>query len=107
MLPQRYRKKIKIDKQRGCWLWQGEVTWNGYGRAWFMNYRYVSHRLFYWLLVKDNFCLEDYKIELDHLCETRNCCNPRHMEKVKRQVNIKRKFRRKKRITENGELKVR
>jgi hypothetical protein len=33
---------------------------------------------------------------LDHLCETRNCWNPLHLEEVKQSVNEKRKHRRRK-----------
>lgn len=107
MLPSRYRKKIIIDKQRGCWLWQGEVTKRGYGRAWYKNHRYMAHRLVYWLLVKlhgDKFDIDNRKIELDHLCEVRNCVNPKHLEKVGRVKNCKRIHRRRKRIDENGKL---
>lgn len=103
ILPSRYRKKIKIDKQRGCWLWQGEVNHAGYGRAWYKNSRYVSHRLITWLL-GGCFRLEDYDKELDHLCTTRHCCNPRHLEIVNRKKNVKRIHRRRKKIDESGNL---
>ena len=43
-------------------------------------------------------------IDHDHLCRNRACCNPAHIELVTRQTNIKRVYRRRKKIDENGEL---
>jgi len=102
-LPERYKEKIIVDNKRGCWLWQGEKNQKGYGRGWFQNKRYVAHRLLYWLCHGEKvFNLDDLSIELDHLCEVRNCVNPEHMEKVSHQVNMKRISRRRKKITDDG-----
>ncbi len=103
LLPQRYRNKITIDPVRGCWLWSGEIAGNGYGRAWFLNRRYAVHRLICFLLgYKIN--LDDLTKKLDHLCEVRNCCCPRHVELVTQKVNVNRIYRRRKRIDEFEKL---
>lgn len=67
----------------GCWIWQGAISPNGYGRC---GGNLYVHRVMYELLIgpipKD--------LEIDHLCRNRGCINPDHMEPVTRRENMRR-----------------
>lgn len=82
----------KVDKASGvfklvrgelseCWLWTGGKSKQGYGIAW-TGSLVLAHRLAYeW----------EYGVvppeQLDHLCRTRACVRPHHLEEVTNQVN--------------------
>lgn len=67
-----------------CWLWKGSFNSHGYGR--FGHPAKMAHRLVY----------EMYRgpipegLHLDHLCRTKACVNPAHLEPVTPAVNIQR-----------------
>ena len=70
-----------------CWLWDGPV--NAYGYGWGNAGRDRSrlvHRLVYEELVGPI----PEGMELDHLCRTRNCYNPAHLEPVTHAENMRR-----------------
>jgi hypothetical protein len=71
-----------------CWLWQGRLGRNGYGRAWYSPYRKEigCHRLLYLELIGPI----KKGLVLDHLCNRRACCSPWHMEPVTIQENTRR-----------------
>lgn len=73
-----------------CWIWQGRKTPTGYGRA---NRPLASggggaaaHRLLY----EQTIGPVPEGLEIDHLCRTRSCCNPDHLEPVTHQENVRR-----------------
>ena len=75
----------------GCWLWTGYVQPNGYaqfrldGRRGHARAAYVHRIAYEWFRheIPDGF-------EVDHLCRTRHCCNPYHLEVVPHAENIRR-----------------
>lgn len=71
-----------IVTERGCWLWQGAKTQWGYG----VRDKRVIHRLAY----EEVHGPVDRSLDLDHLCRTRSCCNPSHLEPVTRTENLRR-----------------
>jgi hypothetical protein len=77
----------RVDRQRpsGCWLWLGKTT-NGYGYIRVEQRLVTTHRFAYELLVGPI----PAGLELDHLCRTRHCCNPMHLEPVTKTENIRR-----------------
>jgi hypothetical protein len=79
---------IHVDAELGwCWLWQGRINRNGYGRIRWRGKEPVAHRLIYELAT----ALEIPPMHvLDHRCEVRNCCNPRHLDPVTTKVNTHR-----------------
>lgn len=68
-----------------CWVWSG-MTVNGYGHlgggAGYS--RWIAHRFAYELLVGP---IPD-GLDLDHLCRSRACVNPAHLEPVDRRTNV-------------------
>jgi hypothetical protein len=81
----RYTAKSSDDD--GCWLWTGCVDKCGYGRFFLEGKSRGAHRISYHLhrgLVPDG-------LVLDHLCRTRSCVNPWHMEAVSQTENVLRR----------------
>lgn len=68
----------------GCWLWSGSVNQYGYGHL-SVNGRLVqAHRFSFEL---SNGPIQD-GAELLHSCDTRRCCNPRHLSEGSRAENV-------------------
>lgn len=80
----------KVLVTESCWLWTGATDRNGYG-LWSppksSGLRMgVAHRFAYMALVGPI----PEGLELDHLCRTKGCVNPSHLEPVTRQENMRR-----------------
>lgn len=72
-----------VSQQGDCWLWTGTKN-NGYGAFSLPSkQRIYAHRWSYQFFIADI----PMGLELDHLCVTRSCVNPWHLEPVTRQVN--------------------
>lgn len=75
------------DERTGCWIWQGALWRNGYGKPSMMIHgTRLAHRMMYLEHVGP---IPD-GLDLDHLCRNRACCNPAHLEPVSRSVNLTR-----------------
>lgn len=90
-LPLQVRFWQRVDTSRGamgCWIWTGSLTDRGYGdRVWLDDgTRQAPHRVAYELLVGP---IPDGLV-IDHLCRTRNCVNPHHLEPVTCRENLMR-----------------
>jgi hypothetical protein len=77
----------KPNGEIGCWVWNGALSHDGYGRfgRHINGERYV-HRImyeYYFGTIPDG-------LTIDHLCRVRNCCNPFHLEVVTLTENISR-----------------
>lgn len=77
----------KVDKRgpEDCWLWQGQVRWDGYGRFVTMRKPQWTHRYSWELhngrkLVKGEMVL--------HACGNATCCNPSHLSLGTHQENM-------------------
>lgn len=81
---ERFRAKMRVDPDRGCWLWTGSTGRNGYGYFYFDGRPGLAHRFSYAYFVGP---IPD-GLELDHLCRTRRCVNPEHLEPVTRRENM-------------------
>lgn len=71
----------KLPDSPGCWLWTGSIhATSGYGQVWSQAIGRVdrAHRLVYQTLIGPI----PEGLELDHLCRTRSCVNPAHLEPV-------------------------
>ena len=81
-LPYRFWEKVEPEPNSGCWLWTagtshgyGSISWHGLNGA---------HRIFFYTLTTNT---PSNGIHIDHLCRTRCCVNPRHMEAVEPRIN--------------------
>lgn len=73
--------------ESGCWLWEGALWPNGYGKtARAIHGTQLAHRVFY---LDSGREIPD-GLDLDHLCRVRHCVNPDHLEAVSRSVNLQR-----------------
>jgi len=79
-------KSIKTDPATDCWIWQGELNRNGYGTLRIKGRRKMVHRIVYEALVGP---IPPEQI-VDHLCRSRACCSPRHLEAVAHAENTRR-----------------
>ncbi len=81
----RFARKIEVDSETGCWVWLASLNNAGYG-----NFNQTSaHRFIYEFV----FGGISGKLQLDHLCRNRSCCNPNHLEMVTASENIWRGFK--------------
>lgn len=81
-------RNIHPEPNTGCWLWSGYINGDGYGRGYpvAQGRLVMAHRITWEALIAP---LED-GMELDHLCRTRPCCNPQHLESVTHVENTRR-----------------
>ncbi len=68
----------------GCWVVDCELNNKGYGTIMLAGRRLLTHRVMYEHWVG----LIGSGLELDHLCRTRACCNPDHLEPVTHRDNL-------------------
>lgn len=70
-----WQKVDIIDNKEDCWNWLAGINWAGYG-----TFRYStmikSHRMAY-VLSKG---IIPGKLQVQHICNNRRCCNPNHLE---------------------------
>lgn len=74
----------KVDISGDCWLWTAYTRHDGYGTFMIDRVPEPAHR-FAWECVNEKV---PSGITLDHLCRTRNCVNPAHLEIVTRGENV-------------------
>jgi hypothetical protein len=84
----RLRKKKRTSAQQfiidrttidhnGCWIWQGQISPQGYGKY----YNVLAHRMSYAAFVgKPGEAIL-------HRCDVRSCCNPNHLISGTRALN--------------------
>lgn len=70
----------EVDDETGCWIWQGPVIHNGYGKRGYT----TAHRAYYLHYVGEI----EPGLVVDHLCRNRLCCNPDHLEAVTQRENL-------------------
>ncbi len=76
----------KVDKNGECWLWTANKSPEGYGQFWADGRLVPAHRWAY----KSAGKTVPPKFVLDHLCRTRNCVRPSHLDAVTESTNIRR-----------------
>lgn len=90
-MEERFKSRIQVDPETGCWEWQGPRRPDGYGAIGEggRGGKIVrTHRYSYELHkgpIPDG-------LHIDHLCRNRGCCNPDHLEAVPQAENNRRAF---------------
>ncbi len=79
----RFLEKVD-DTKSNCWLWTATKNIDGYGMVTINSKLRSAHRVSYELFVSEI----PNELMIDHLCRTRNCVNPEHMELVTNKENI-------------------
>jgi len=82
----RFFAKVSPEPNTGCWLWSGAISGGGYGQFSIKRKIQYAHRVSYVHFVGPI----PSGLEIDHLCRTRSCVNPDHLEPVTRRENTKR-----------------
>ena len=84
-------KRVKIDKDTGCWNWTGPTSGTGrgggYGRMSLDGQTVAIHIVMFC----NFFGFIPGKKQIDHKCRNRLCCNPDHLEMVTHKQNQKRR----------------
>jgi hypothetical protein len=76
----------KIDKRgpNECWPWKYMISGDGYGRLTFKKKDLIAHRVAYTItkgVIPDG-------MQINHICCSRSCCNPNHLEVVTCKENL-------------------
>lgn len=80
---------VKVDKQPGedgCWLWTSAKNHAGYGVFQLRTQTARAHR---WIYEQEVGSIPE-GLQLDHLCRTRSCVRPSHLEPVTARENTMR-----------------
>ena len=82
-----HEKKVRyIINDNGCWIWQLNKNYKGYGYVG-INGKLVRAHRYYYEQAKGKI---PKGLQLDHLCHVRSCVNPEHLEAVTLTENVRR-----------------
>jgi hypothetical protein len=79
----RFRAKLDTSDPAACWIWTGTLINGLYGQFWDGKKKIYAHRWSY----QHHVGPIPAGLQLDHLCRTPACVNPRHLEPVTARVN--------------------
>lgn len=80
---ERFDEHCIPEPNTGCWLWTGDQTPGGYAVLSYGGRTYCAHRVSY----ERHIGPIPARLQLDHLCRTRCCVNPAHLEPVSNREN--------------------
>lgn len=82
--------RIEPEPMSGCWLWVGTVDKAGYGRLVMAGKGCTQTRSAHREVYENLRGVIPENLTLDHLCRTRCCVNPAHLEPVSQKENVRR-----------------
>lgn len=82
-----FKKFIEIDEASGCWIWIGEVDYNGYGKIKDNGLVGWAHKISYTLFIGDIPMVRmanrrSRRAMIKQSCEKKLCVNPKHLSAV-------------------------
>lgn len=80
----RFWAKVDLRGPDECWLWTRGLSSNGYGLFWDGEAWVRAHR---WSYEQARGPIPA-GLQIDHLCRTRGCVNPAHLEAVTQHENL-------------------
>ena len=89
----RFHQKINFDGEDDCWLWiagKNNTDYAAYSTGKEVCGSSVAHVFAWWWLKGSRPSDQQGLLDLDHLCRVRWCVNPKHLEPVTRQENLRR-----------------
>ena len=84
-IDKRLSARLHVD-ENGCWIWQGALDVDGYGKISVRGKQLYTHRVMYEIA----FGPIPEGLQLDHLCRTPACMRPAHLEAVTCAENVQR-----------------
>ncbi len=82
---ERFLRRVLVEPEAGCWVWQGGQFMSGYGAFYLGKRRHIrAHRWAYEYYIGP----VPPDMELDHLCRVLLCVNPAHLEPVDHHTNL-------------------
>lgn len=87
-IERRFWKRVSKNKNSECLIWTGSFYPNGYGRFNYNNIRLGAHRISYML----NTGHIDTGNVIHHICNNKQCVNPKHLESITSKQNIKKYY---------------
>jgi hypothetical protein len=81
-----FERRYVQNANTGCWLWQGYLNKDGYGKFSLSGRVYKAHQAAMVLFGRD----VPQGAEIDHKCRVRHCVNPDHLEAVTHRENVRR-----------------
>lgn len=79
-----FLKKTRFGE--GCWEWQSADDGRGYGVMYVEKIPYKAHRISFQIF----YGHISTELQVDHLCMNRRCVNPKHLELVTKEENLRR-----------------
>ena len=73
----RVKARCVVDSN-GCWIWQGNKTYNGYGQTGYRSKTRILHRKMFEVVNGVTLGRWEYAC---HSCDVKLCCNPAHLRK--------------------------
>lgn len=83
--------RVKINKDTGCWEWQGPTFGDGRGGGYGRMSLYGQTVAVHIVMFVNFFGYVPSKKQIDHKCTNRICCNPDHLEMVTHKQNQRRR----------------
>ena len=83
--------RVKINKDTGCWEWQGPTSGDGRGGGYGRMSLYGQTVAVHIVMFVNFFGYVPSKKQIDHKCTNRICCNPDHLEMVTHKQNQRRR----------------
>lgn len=80
------RFRSYVSEEDGCLVFLGALNWGGYGKFWLEGKTIAAHKYAY----EQAYGPIPDGLTIDHLCRTRHCVKPEHLEAVTIQVNLSR-----------------